>query len=408
MSELINNSKVRQQQLKQLIIQIHEGMPLEEAKKIFKKDFKEISTDEIVAMEQALVDEGMSIESIQSLCDIHAAVFDGSISDIHKRKDVVDIPGHPAKIFKDENDKIIGLMDAEIRPYLNKTDPMSHLMLRIGIERLMEVSKHYARKEYLFFPGLEKKNITSIPQVMWAVDDEIRQMLNKIKEKLDSKEVDLTHLKVEIDEALTKIIDMVTKENNILLPKLSETLSIFDWIKADQGSGEFGYFLEAPTETWMTNTDSDHSNDVVTEVNQNEIPFDAGFLFPQELNAMLNTLPLDLTFIDKFGKVKYFTQGKERIFVRPMTVIGRHVSMCHPPKSVHIVDEIINSFKTGLKDHEDFYINMGDKFVYIRYFAVRDHHHDYLGTLEVTQDIKPIRALEGEKRLVEKKGENND
>ena len=97
MSELINNSKVRQEQLKKLIKQIHDGMGLEEAKAIFKRDFKEISTDEIVAMEQALVDEGMSIIEIQGLCDIHAAVFDGSISDIHKRKDIIEIPGHPAK-----------------------------------------------------------------------------------------------------------------------------------------------------------------------------------------------------------------------------------------------------------------------------------------------------------------------
>lgn len=404
MSELINNSKIRQEQLKQLIQQIHKGMPLDEAKAIFKRDFKEISTDEIVAMEQALVDEGMSIDEIQSLCDVHAAVFDGSISDIHKRKDVTDIPGHPAKVFKDENDRLLVLVEEEIKPLLGKTDNMSHLMLRIGTERLMEIFKHYERKEYLFFPGLEKKNITSIPKVMWGVDDEIRNQLKDVKKKLDSKEVDLKRLKEEYDIVLVKIVDMVTKENNILLPKLSETLSLYDWIKADQGSEEIGYFLEKPKESWAVKPEDKIKEKTTKEsINVGEIGFDAGSLNQVELNSILNTLPLDMTFVDKDGKVKYFTQGTERIFVRPLTIIGRHVSMCHPPQSVDIVEEIIESFRTGKKDHEDFYINMGTMFVYIRYFAVRDKEKNYLGTLEITQNIKPIRELEGEKRLLKKK-----
>ena len=117
---------------------------------------------------------------------------------------------------------------------------------------------------------------------------------------------------------------------------------------------------------------------------------------------MLNTLPFDMTFVDKDGHVKYFTQGKERIFDRPKTIIGRHVNMCHPPQSVHVVEEIVESFKSGRKDHEDFWIRLKDMFVYIRYFAVRSKNGEYLGTLEITQNIKPIVELEGEKRLVSK------
>ncbi|HPJ24036.1 MAG TPA: PAS domain-containing protein, partial [Bacillota bacterium] len=279
------------------------------------------------------------------------------------------------------------------------TDQMSFLMLRIGFERLMEITKHYARKEYLFFPGLEKKNITSIPKVMWGVDDEIRQVMQKIKTKLDRG--DTLELSEDIEAVLTKIIDMVTKENNILLPKLSETLSFYDWIKADQGSPEIGYFLETPTVSWSVEPEKEKPVKTTEQRRSEEIPFDAGSLNQVELNAMLNTLPMDMTFVDKDGFVKYFTQGKERIFARPTSVIGRQVSMCHPPKSVHIVEEIVESFKSGKKDHEDFYINMGPMFVYIRYFAVRDKENNYLGTLEVTQNIKPIRDLIGEKRLVE-------
>ena len=109
-----------------------------------------------------------------------------------------------------------------------------------------------------------------------------------------------------------------------------------------------------------------------------------------------------MTFVDKNGNVKYFTQGKERIFDRPHTVLGRHVNMCHPPQSVHVVEEIVASFESGEKDHEDFWIQMGPLFVHIRYFAVRDKEGKFLGTLEVSQNIKPIRDLEGEKRLIAK------
>lgn len=129
------------------------------------------------------------------------------------------------------------------------------------------------------------------------------------------------------------------------------------------------------------------------------IPFDAGSLTPEEINSILNTLPLDMTFVDADDKVKYFTQGKERIFDRPKTIIGREVKNCHPPKSVHIVEQIVEDLKSGKKDNEDFWIKMGKVFVYIRYFAVRNKKGDFLGTLEITQNIKPITELEGEKRL---------
>ncbi len=115
---------------------------------------------------------------------------------------------------------------------------------------------------------------------------------------------------------------------------------------------------------------------------------------------MLNTLPVDITFVDANDKVKYFSEGTERIFPRPRTVIGREISNCHPPASVHIVENLVADLKSGKKDSEDFWIKMGTKFVYIRYFAVRDDDGQYLGTLEFTQNIKAITELEGEKRLV--------
>ncbi|AIO18530.1 hypothetical protein KQ51_00650 [Candidatus Izimaplasma bacterium HR1] len=397
MSELINN---RQEQLKAIIKEIHKGMPLDEAKALFKKHFESVTTEEITSMEQSLIEEGMPLEEVQSLCDVHAAVFDGSISDIHTTKDQTQIEGHPAKVFIDENSKIMELIEKEINPYLNKLDKSSHLMIRIGVERLLEIDKHYKRKENLFFPGLEKRGITSIPKVMWGVDDEIRKMLKGVKANLDSIDNDLESAHRVLDQALTKVIDMITKENNILIPMLLDKLSLYDWILADEGSDEVGYFLDAPKASWTTK--ENHKEEKQDEIINGEIPFDAGTLTNIEVNAILNTVPVDMTFVDKDGNVKYFTQGKERIFDRPHTVLGRHVNMCHPPQSVHIVEEIVESFKSGEKEHEDFWIQMGPMFVHIRYYAVRDKEGSFLGTLEVSQNIKPIRDLEGEKRLLAK------
>ncbi len=398
MSELINNSEIRKEKLKVIIKQIHKGMPLEEAKKLFLEEFESVTTEEITNMEHSLLEEGMPLEEVQGLCDVHAAVFDGSISDIHKSQEETEIPGHPAKVFLDENDALKKLLTEELIPYLGKYDKTSHLMLRIAIERLCEITKHYSRKENLFFPALEKRDITSIPKVMWGVDNVIRGMLKEIKNELDTviDNYEETHSKLQT--VVTKVEDMITKENNILIPLLLEKVSLYDWILADEGSDEIGYFLEAPTESWTKKDDIEQFEDKEL-LSNSEIKFDAGKLNITEINAILNTVPLDMTFVDKEDQVKYFTQGKERIFDRPRTVLGRNVNMCHPPQSVHIVEGIVNSFKNGEKDHEDFYIQMGKMFVYIRYYAVRDKDGSYLGTLEVTQDIKPIRDLEGEKRL---------
>ena len=404
MSEFINNVEHRQKLLKEIIRRLHDGKNLEDAKKEFKKHFNEVSTAEISMMEQALIKEGMAIEEVQNLCDVHAAIFEGSISDLHPTKDHTKVKGHPVQVFLEENERLEKLIKDEIDPYLSQSGKTAELMFRVGYDRLSELTKHYARKEYLFFPNLEKKGIDAPPKVMWAVDDEIRNEMKDILSDLSRVDHDLVKTKIKISANIKKIRDMIFKENNILIPLLVETLSFFDWIMVDSASDEIGYFIEPPKEKWTDkkNTDPVEETKPIKEKVIGEVSFDTGSLQPDVLNAMMNTLPLDMTFVDSEGYVKYFTQGKERIFDRPITIIGRHVSMCHPPASVHIVTDIIESFRSGKKDHEDFWIRMKDMFVYIRYFAVRDPKGAFLGTLEVTQNIKPITELEGEKRLVSK------
>jgi len=131
------------------------------------------------------------------------------------------------------------------------------------------------------------------------------------------------------------------------------------------------------------------------------LQFETGALSKEEVEAVLDSLPVDISFVDKEDRVKYFNKAGKRIFVRTKAVIGRKVQLCHPKKSVHIVNKILESFKTGKESVAEFWIQTKDRLIHIRYFAVRDENGKYLGTMEVTQDITDIRKIEGEKRLLD-------
>lgn len=197
---------------------------------------------------------------------------------------------------------------------------------------------------------------------------------------------------------------MIFKEENILFPMVSDVLTEDEWLTIQKESGEIGFcFIGDDMEEWKPErVDLEKEEKKKGEKEADGfIRFETGLLEIEELEQMLNTLPVDITFVDRNDTVKYFSQAKDRIFARPKTVIGRNVQNCHPPASVHVVEGIVNDFKSGKKDKEEFWIKMGEKYVYIRYFAVRDKEGKYLGTVEVTQDIKPIQEITGEKRLVE-------
>jgi DUF438 domain-containing protein len=350
------------------------------------------------------VKEGLPIEEVQRLCDVHATVFDGSIEDIHHTKDQTSVQGHPAYIFKKENDALEKLIQEEIQPYLQMLEQGMNqtavLMLRIGFERLSEINIHFARKENVFFPMLEKYGITAPPKVMWGIDDEIRKELKAVLKHLSQDEFFLENILEQAKALVQKTKDMIFKENNILLPLMNDTFTIVEWFQIDKSQRENGLCLIEDV-AWEKKEDDLVEEEKVQESLKGEITFDAGSLTTDEVNAILNTVPVDMTFVDKNDKVKYFTQGKERIFDRPHTILGRDVNMCHPPSSVHIVEKIVDDLRSGKKDHEDFWIRMGHMFVYIRYFAIRNKEGAFLGTLEVTQNIKPITELQGEKRLLE-------
>ena len=398
MSEMINNRQHRQKVLKELIMKLHDGESVESVRERFAKLIEGVTASEISQMEQSLISEGMPVEEVQRLCDVHAAVFKGSIDEIHQPQELINTPGHPLNTFNLENEALEDFISNRIMPnleaYIKSDDEEDKNNLIQDFNELWDIDKHYSRKENLLFPYLEKAGITAPPKVMWGVDDEIRQDIKDAKAMIIA-DANKDEIYTKVKAALDKVNEMIFKEKNILFPMAIDNITEDEWINIYNESDEVGYCLIAPEGKWIPKRVDAEVEDV-----KGYVKFDTGILSFAEINAIFNTLPFDITFIDKDDIVKYFSQGKDRIFVRTKAVIGRNVQNCHPPASVNIVDQIVSDFKSGAKDTEHFWIPMGEWYVYIQYFAVRDEAGEYIGVMEVTQDIKPIQAITGEKRLL--------
>jgi hypothetical protein len=405
MSEIINNSEKRKELLKHMILQLHSGEAPELVKNRLASLLTSIPYDEVVQVEQELIAEGLPVEEVLRLCDIHQLVLDGHID----QSNVKDVPeGHPVDTFKKENrelEKVISQIEkhSEEVKTLGQND-VKRWMLNVHthLNSLMDVEKHYLRKEYLLFPFLEKYGITGPPKVMWGKHDEIRELLKAALEAVRMQEDASPEEAVTITEfvlipAVKGVSDMIAKEEEILLPMSLEKLTDDNWVSIYNQTMEFGYCLYDPQTEWKP------EGTTVSPLTYNQgksIQLSTGSFNPDELEAIFRTLPLDLTFVDKDDKVKFFSQGPERIFIRNRAILGRDVRMCHPPSSVHIVEQILNDFRSGKQSSASFWINMKGKFIYIDYYAVRDKDGNYLGTLEFTQDLTRLRELQGEQRLL--------
>jgi DUF438 domain-containing protein len=397
--------------MKDIILQLHQGLPVTEAKERFEREIGDVTSTEIAAMEQSLINEGLSVDEIKMFCNVHALLFQSALEKVPLEETS---PAHPVSLFKAENVEITKLV-ASLREVAaaagqSGADPAGFARakeaLKAGLVQLRGVEVHYERKEQILFPYLEKYGFMGPSKVMWGKDNEVRDMLKKALSDLEGV-TGPEAVPSYVDAALTPLLDeidgMVFKEENILLPTSLEKLQSADWVSILKQSPEIGYvFIQPPEEAdiLIRSLQAEFEEPVVED---GMVSLPSGKLSLNEVMGLLNTLPFDLTFVGADDTVKYFTEGTERIFARPRAVIGRKVQNCHPPQSLDVVEGILASFKAGEKDSYEFWINMQGKMVHIRYFAVRDKAKNYLGTLEVTQDITRIRKLEGEKRLVDER-----
>ncbi|MDO5040906.1 MAG: DUF438 domain-containing protein [Peptoniphilus sp.] len=395
-------------QLKDLIKRLHLGEDQVEIKKDFKKNFGHVSSSEIAKLEAELISEGLEVEEVQRLCNIHADVFQGSISDLHSLDQVDQEKGHPLHIFRKENVGLVEYLRNSFEPLFEKYKEDFSEEVKIDllaeVHELSKIDRHYSRKENLFFPFLEKAGVNGPPQVMWGKDDEVRALLK------EAKKLDKEALVEKIDLALEEIKSMITKENDILSPLLLKNIRAFEWITIARASATIGYAFNGGIEgaspsdamNWIEKQKGagiDKSEELLEEIKVMEgetIYFPSGAINYKDLVTMLNSYPQDITFIDREDKVAYFSEGKDPVFARTRTIIGRDVRNCHPPKAIPIVEQLLKDFKSGAKDEEIRVIAKGNKVLLVRYFAVRDEEKNYIGTLETTEEISKILDIVNE------------
>ena len=371
--------KERKDILKDILLKIHEGGAFEELKEMFREAVGDITAPEIGQLEQELINEGaLEIKEIAKLSDLHVALFKESLDE---KPDFNTIPGHPVHTYLQENLEIANLI-RQIRT-AKEGEKLSLF------KQLSQVEVHYARKENQVFPILEKIGISGPPQVMWAVHDKIRAGLKN--EKIE-----------EIESILEQVEDMIYKEESILFPMILEGFEESDWVSVRDGEEEIGYaFGVIPGTEWKPISTSDVHKPIEAKSIRDKLNLEIGNLSPDQINIMLKTLPVDITFVDEKDEVAYYSDTEDRIFPRSKGIIGRAVQKCHPPKSVHVVEDILQKFKSGEKDVAEFWIQMEGNFILIRYFAMRDEEGKYVGTLEVSQELSRLRKLQGVRRLVQ-------
>ncbi|MBI4284867.1 MAG: DUF438 domain-containing protein [Chloroflexi bacterium] len=397
--------QMKKEIMKDLIRKLHQGLSVEAAKERFEKEVGTVTSTEIADIEQGLINEGLSPEEIKKFCNVHALLFQSALA---KAPTDDTFPGHPVYLFKLENreiEKLVSTIKETIskqrRDFTAFKTTLEGLLLR-----LKEIETHYERKEQLLFPFLERHGFMGPSKVMWGKDNEIRDLLRAALADCDdmkAEEFEACARKT-LDPLLEEVSGMIFKEENILFPTSLEKLTADEWVDILRESDDVGYvFITKPeeTEVLVRKLKAALLEEPISQ--DNAVAFPSGTLRLKELMHILNTLPIDMTFVDSEDMVRYFSEGKARLFRRTRSVLGRKVQNCHPPQSLDVVEKILTSFKEGTKDTYDFWINFRGKYVYIQYLAVRDEKGQYLGSIEVTQEISKISKLEGEKRLLDER-----
>lgn len=409
MSELINNREHRIATLKEIILHLHRGEAPEQVKARLSHLIGEVEPGEIAAMEQQLMADGMDPQEVKSMCDLHAEVLQDTLAQPRAPRELP--PGHPVDTFRRENRALeAAIVPARelIKALETQEDsayPTAERLAVLGaFNVLMDVEKHYQRKEHLVFSILERHGTTGPSKVMWAKDDEVRDLLKGAIQVLREEHLSGAELKILVPTvlkpSLAALEGMIYKEENILFPMVLEMFTEEEWGEVFEESPRYGWCLVEPARGYAPPV-PEGPKETIQLPATSAVAFPSGSLSFQQLIGIFSALPVDITFVDADDRVAFFSEGPDRVFARSRTILGREVKHCHPPKSVDVVERIVDDFRKGRQSVAEFWIQMQGKFVHIRYFAVRDEAGAYLGTLEVTQDLTRLRALEGDRRLLE-------
>ena len=400
MSELFGNNK---ELLKQLIKALHLGADPEMLKGRFRTLLSEIGPEEIARAEQELIAEGMPADEIHRLCDVHLAVMREAV----EKEKPAEGPGHPVYILLTEHTHMkaaardMGVVIAALEQASNMGAVAGDMIkLQALLRDFREYNKHKVREENCLFPVLEKHGVTGPPSIMWMEHDQQRAAVKAADEAMaqgdalpfaEFKYTILPHLKALAEGVPSHFY----KEENILFPTAVQMISEDEFKTIKASMDDLGYCYFTPPDAVGAR------EEFQVQVGEGEIAFPSGIFTHDELEAVLNTLPVDITFVGADDTVRYFSMGKERIFPRTPAIIGRSVQLCHPEKSVHVVNKIVEDFKAGRRESAEFWLPINGRMIHIRYFPVRGKGGEYLGTVEMTQDITDIQKITGQKRLLD-------
>ncbi len=412
MSELIKTKTfevdpVKTKRLKAVIDALTAGENPDAVKKEFHDIIKTTDAVEVAAMEQSLIEDGLPVDELQKLCEVHADLFRAGLE---KGGSIKQISGHPIHTYLAENK----IARRKVKT-LNRTRLFGSLdALKTAVQELKPIITHYTRKENQLFPYLEKKNFTGPSRVMWGKHDEVREqfkLFDKAYEENNSAQAK------KIARVLAgKIKALFFMEEKILFPNAKRLLSEADWAEIRKGEDAIGFawirpgaeydpILVKPEKTSMY-ANFDKAVSSLTEKTEVQNPaslinLDVGKLPLEVLNLILISLPVDFSFVDADDKVLYYSDNPHRVFPRSPGVIGRDVRNCHPHKSVETVEKILDSFKKKEKTDASFWLELNGKFIYITYKPIYNKAGEYLGTLEMSMDATEIRSLEGRRTLLD-------
>lgn len=393
--------KERQQAILKILNFIQDGGELEEAKKMFQAAFDQVDVAEITAAERELIAQGLDPRKIQYLCNVHADVFKGNIKE-NKENSEFEKPGHPVHTFKLENMVLKSLVNDALLPDLakwEKGDKGVLSKLRQELKDLAKIHYHYARKETSMFPIMTKYGITAPPKVMWGVDDKIRKLIGQANLLISQKDINKAEVSKAIKETAHEVLEMIFKEEEIMLPMIDEVASEEDWGNVKNEEEQIGYTLIQKPMNWKPKEKPKSDGPIsIDKLSSLALNFAEGSLNLEQLSAILDLLPFALTFIDENDKVAYFGGGAN-IFPHSKNALGNSAYSCHLPESVPRVKKIFDDFHQGKKDKYEFWFkprHMG-RYLYLQYFAVRKDNK-YLGCLEVAQDVTDIRNWKTEKK----------
>ncbi|MHC5269433.1 DUF438 domain-containing protein [Enterococcus sp. LJL98] len=427
--------EVRQNRMIQIAMTLSEGGSFGEAMQAFLDEFETLNPAEVAAVEQVLTRKKVALTDFRRLCEIHEAIHNPSHIKIEQ-----DQPGHPIHTFKLENQVIQSLLNDEIEGLFDQIargDWSYNERLIMTLQDLNQIGIHYTRKEKLLFPFLETYEMFEPAQVMRRVDDRIRKLIYEMITYAEKREKDFYILFEQWSQLKEEIEEMIYKEESIIFPLALELFHLKDWEEIAKESYDWGFayipdpiFWQASTQSLLEEETFEPFHPIVLEkakgnkeeilhgldgeapvqkdtsqweeISQpNEIVFPTGMLTVDQLIGIFQALPVDLTFFDTENRVHFYSERTLPIFPRTKATIGREVTTVYPPKNMTIVDAILNDFKNGRKEPAEFWMDMKDRQIHIRYFPIRDQKGSYQGCLEVAQDVTKIEKQSNQRVFFE-------